>query len=208
MTVYLHCEGITDYAVIHPLIKKANNKANPEIQWIKRNELKNVRTHRKSDIVISGHYKMIKALALIAAKNGSKHIAYHQDADGKYYVVYKAIKSEFDKLSRFKCLVVIPKETIESWLLADEEAYPSIPREPKLPAKPEELWGQVSDPNSNHPYNYFIRVLAQFRLADNRDTYAEIAENTNIETLKRRCPKSFGQFYTDMQSFIAEENTP
>jgi hypothetical protein len=199
MTVYLHCEGVTDYAVIPILMKKAGKMPDLEIKWVKRDELKKMRTHRKSDIVISGHHKMIKALAVIAEKNGCKHIAYHQDADGKYADVLRAIKSEFDELHRFHCLAIVPKEMIESWLLADESAYPSIP---KLPREPEEIWGQKSDPNSDHPYNYFVRVLAQFRLPDNRDTYTEIAENTGIEVLKRRCPKSFCQFYTDMQSFI------
>jgi hypothetical protein len=208
MTVYLHCEGVTDYAVIPLLIKKAGKKSNLEIQWVKRNELKEVKTHRKSDIVISGHYKKIKALAVIAMRNGSNHIAYHQDADGRYIDVLRAIKSEFDELSGFCCLAVVPKEMIESWLLSDENAYPLAPDDPALPPNPEELWGQKSDPDSNHPYNYFVRVLTQFRLADNRDTYAEIAENTGIEVLKRRCPESFGQFYTDMQSFITPEAGP
>jgi hypothetical protein len=205
MTVYLHCEGVTDYAVIPPLMKKAGNRPNLEIQWVKRNELKEVRTHRKSGIVISGHYKKIKALAFIAAKNGSKHIAYHQDADGKYADVLRDIKAEFDKLSGFHCLAIVPKEMIESWLLADENAYPSKPRDPKLPSKPEEIWGQRGDQNSNHPYHYFVRVLTQFRLADDRDTYTKIAENIDVEVLKRRCPESFGQFYYGIQFFIPNE---
>jgi hypothetical protein len=58
--------------------------------------------------------------------------------------------------------------------------------------------------------NYLKRNLEQLGLNsdNNRDTYTKIAENTNVEVLKRRCPESFGQFYTDMQSFITTETTP
>jgi hypothetical protein len=203
MTVYLYCEGVTDYAVIPSLMKKSGNNYDMDIHWIKKSDLKKMRTHRKSGIVISGHYKMIKALAAAAEKDNIQFIAYHQDADRNYTNVYKAIKSEFEKLSRFHCLAIVPKEMIESWLLADENAYPSVPNNPQLPSKPEERWGQKDDPDSNHPYNYFVRVLSQFGLSDDRATYARIAEKSDINVLKRRCPESFGQFYVDMQKFIA-----
>jgi hypothetical protein len=202
MIVYLCCEGVTDYAVIPPLMKKAADTLEMDIQWIKKSELKKVRLHQKKNVAITDHRKRIKSLAFIADKDGVNFIAYHSDADKKYSETYGEIKSEFDKLSNFHCVAIVPKEMIESWLLADDGAYPSLPENPRLPPKPEEIWGQKSNANSNHPYNYFVRVLAQFRLSDNRDTYAHIAENTNIETLKRRCPVSFGQFYTDMHAFV------
>jgi hypothetical protein len=208
MTVYLYCEGPDDYAVIPPLMKKVMKKADKQsdldIQRIKRDTLKKMKIYRKSDIVISGHYKMIKALAAHSHENGIKHIAYHQDADRKYTIVCKAINSEFEPLREkgFHCLTIVPKETIESWLLADKNAYPKIPNNPALYGKPEELWGKSHDPKSNHPKSCFRRVLEQFSLDDSSDTYAQIAENINIETLKKHCPKSFGQFYTDMQAFV------
>ena len=203
MTIFLHCEGITDFVVIPLLIKNACNMPNVNIQWIKRNELNNFRIHPKQGDRITKHYKLITALTGIALKNECKNIAYHQDADGNYSEVYEAITSRFQSLKEggFHCLCIVPKETIESWLLADEKAYPSIPDKPKLPSKPEELWGRRRDKNSNHPYNYFVRVLDQFRLPDNRDTYTQIAKKTSIEVLKFRCHESFGQFYRDLQEF-------
>ena len=208
MTVYLHCEGVTDYAVIPQLMKHASRMPDIDVQWVKRDTLKNVRTHRKNSITITGRYKYIKALAAFSLLKGCKQIAYHQDADGRYSDNYNRITEEFKNLEKsgFRCLAIVPKETIESWLLTDENAYPAVPDKPKLPSHPEQLWGQENDRNSNHPYNYLVRVLAQFRLTDNRDTYAQIAENTDIDVLKNRCPESFGQFYTDMQSFIQETN--
>jgi hypothetical protein len=205
MTVYLHCEGVHDYAVIAPLMKKAGQKPDLDIRWIQRDDLKKARIHRKSGIVISRPYKMIKALAAVSYMNGCKNIAYHQDADRNYDVVYNAIDSELDGLSKkgFNCLTIVPKETIESWLLADENAYPSIPKNPALPGDPEERWGDSHDPLSNHPKPYLSRVLEQFHLENNRDTYAQLAENSDIKTVERRCPVSFGRFYADTQTFIA-----
>jgi hypothetical protein len=208
MTVYLHCEGITDYAVIPPLMKKAGQKPDLDVHWIKRDVLKKVRTHRKSGIVISGHYKMITALATVSITYGCKNIAYHQDADGDYDVVYSAVDSKFADLraSSFNCLSIIPKETIESWLLADKNAYPAIPENPALPGKPEDLWGNSHNPHSEHPKPYLSRVFEQFHLENNRDTYAYIAEKSDVETIKRHCPVSFGRFRVDLQSFIASGN--
>jgi hypothetical protein len=201
-TIYIHCEGVTDYAVIPILIKKILKTHDVDIKWIKRDELRKMKTHRKSNIIISGKYKLIKALATYSMLKGSKYIAYHQDADGKFTEVYNTIISEFRSLQEngFFCLAIVPKEMIESWLLSDANAYPSIPNDPKLPSKPEKLWG-LKD-NSNHPYNYFVRVLAQFGLSDNSNTYAQIAEKTCIEILKRQCPESFDKFFTGTQSLF------
>ncbi|MDR1248405.1 MAG: hypothetical protein LBK63_03785 [Treponema sp.] len=205
MTVYLHCEGVDDHAVIAPLMKKAGQKPDLDIRWIQRDVLKTVRIHRKSGIVISGPYKMIKALAVVSLRQNCKNIACHQDADRNYDVVYKAIDTELDGLRKkgLNCLTIVPKETIESWLLADENAYPAIPKNPALPKNPEELWGDSHDPRSDHPKRYLSRVLEQFHLENNRDTYACLAENSGIKTLQRRCPVSFGQFCADTQTFAA-----
>jgi hypothetical protein len=207
-TFYLHCEGVTDYTVIPVLMKKVMKTHDLDVKWIGRDELRKVKTHRKNNIKISGHYKLVKALATHSLLSGSKYIAYHQDADGKFTEVYNAIINEFKPLQEkdFSCLAIVPKEMIESWLLSDDNAYPSIPNNPKLPSKPEEIWGLIDDANSNHPYRYLLRVFAQFRLPDNRDTYAQIAEKTSIEVLKRRCPESFGKFYTDSQSLFNEKS--
>ena len=160
--------------------------------------------------------KRIKRIAYIrrlwheANKAKCDHIGLHQDLDHKKAEkIYQDIHEEFNSIlpSSIKRIAIVPKEMTESWLLSDENAFPAIPKEPKLPSKPEELWGQKSNPQSDHPYNYFVRVLAQFRLSDNREVYAQIAEKTDIEVLKRRCLVSFGQFHTDIQSFIAHKPT-
>ena len=67
--------------------------------------------------------------------------------------------------------------------------------------EPESLWGDKDDPGSNYPKNYLRRNLKELGLESNSDTYTQIAENTDIEVLKRRCRESFGQFYRDLQEF-------
>jgi hypothetical protein len=99
----------------------------------------------------------------------------------------------------------------ESWLLADIVAINSVGNgniHIDLSPDPETLWGDKDDPNSNYPKNYLRRILQQLGLEANRNTYAQIAEKADIEVLKRRCPESFGRFYTDMQSFIAGGSVP
>jgi hypothetical protein len=64
-------------------------------------------------------------LAYLADREGSNHIAYHQDADRKYDTVYHGVKSDFEpyKIKGFHCLAIVPKEMTDSWLLADGLAY-------------------------------------------------------------------------------------
>jgi hypothetical protein len=212
MEVYLHCEGPNDNAVICPLMATFADEMKLSMNWIKRNELTSWVTHRKRNFSISKSCKLLTALAAIALKKNCKNIAYHQDADGEYKHKYKTIKTEFKKLtdSGFNCLVIVPKEMIESWLLADVKALNSLDNisEGLLPInqspRPEGLWGPKEDPDSNYPKNYLTRALNKLGREADSATYEEIAQKCNIDTLKKRCPESFGQFYNDMQTFIPQ----
>jgi hypothetical protein len=212
MKIIVCCEGSTDVGVLTVLLKKCTSFNTLEIDCRTHSELRNITLlnsklpkNIKKESNRINRVAFIRRLQHIANDSNSKNVAYHQDADGNYTVVYQGIHEDFNAVlpSTIKRLAIVPKEMIESWLLADENAYPSVPKNPKLPSKPEDLWGNKDDPN--HPKKYLVRVFSQFYMSDNRDTYAQIIEKTNIETLKRRC-KSFNQFYTDMQTFIAGEN--
>jgi len=204
MEMYLHCEGPTDYAVICSLMKKAIGNQDFSVNWVKRDEMKNWITHRKGNLKISGTYKNVTALAAIALRDGNKNIAFHQDADREYDVRYKRITSEFDRLkgTGFNYLAIVPKEMIESWVMADKNAYPKEPVKPPLPPKPEELWGKKD--SDKHPKKYLENVLRQFHQTPSADIFSAIIEKSDLEIIKKRCPKSFGQFYGDMQTFISK----
>jgi hypothetical protein len=78
------------------------------------------------------------------------------------------------------------------------KGFPPINQSPS----PEGLWGSKEDPDSDYPKNYLTRALNKLGRDADSATYKEIAQKSNIDTLKKRCPESFGQFYTDMQTFL------
>ena len=217
MKIMVCCEGPTDIGPITAFMKKCVPAVKLDIDCKSHSDLRKT-TLLKSELprgfIKEG--KRINRIAYIrrlwheANKAKCDHIGLHQDLDHqKAEKIYHDVHEEFNSIipSSIKRIAIVPKEMTESWLLADENAYPAIPNEPKLPSKPEELWGQKSNPQSDHPYNYFVRVLAQFRLSDNREVYAQIAEKIDIEVLRKCCPFSFEKFCMDMHYFIAEAST-
>ena len=201
--VLMFCEGVTDFEPICVLIKKV--VCCPEIVVIRktRKEL------RQETFVLSGrrgihkHVTDIDRLAMTAKKAKCKYVAYHQDADGDDAVVYKSIAERFSEhAGALSCLTIVPKEMIESWLLADEQAYVtvfgSVPEHPALPNKPEKMWGEKDNPVSNYPKHVMSRVLGQYNKTPNREIYTKIAESCNIDALKTRCPVSFARFCDDL----------
>ena len=111
--------------------------------------------------------------------------------------------------------IVIPMialRMIESWLLSDVQAFEEVfgkqevrKQNLSLPAKPEFLWGRESDPNSDYPKNLFVRICKKLNHdhAPDKEAYAEIAENTDIDVLCRKCPISFRQFFNDFNSILS-----
>jgi hypothetical protein len=91
---------------------------------------------------------------------------------------------------------------IESWMLADAGAYFEVyhrePNHPRLPRRPEMIWGIEGDYNTDHPKNVMELVLRQFFEEPNRDIYVSIAANAHIDILRERCPTSFARFMDDI----------
>jgi hypothetical protein len=202
--VYMCCEGITDFEPLCVFMRRAAQSSEIVVIRKTRNDL------RRETVLLSGrrgvhkHVTDIDRLAMSAKKAKCKHIAYHQDADGNYNAVYNSIKNKFlDCVDTYSCLAIVPKEMTESWLLADEQAYiATFGSKPEyLPKEPEEIWGKKDDPDSNYPKHVMERILGQYNKTPNRDIYEYIAEQSNIDTLKERCPQSFVRFYDDLQGF-------
>jgi hypothetical protein len=103
---------------------------------------------------------------------------------------------------------MVPIRMIESWLLGDEGSYEKYfgkkIHNPKLPKKPELIWGKDDDPNSDFPKCYLEKVLKQFNEESSREVFNNIAENIDIENLKKNCPISFAKFYDDFQNSVVE----
>jgi len=205
--VFLYCEGVTDFDPICILMKKAAGSAELTIIRKTRNDLRNETRVLSGRRGVHKHETYIDRLAMAAKKANCRHIAYHQDADNDDSNVYKRVNGKLsDFRGKYRCLAVVPKEMIESWLLADEQAFVTAfgwkPVRPTLPAKPEALWGKKENPNSRHPKHVMKSILKQYHMEPDRAAYAEIATNCNIDTLRRRCNISFDRFFKDLQGFI------
>lgn len=210
--IFMYCEGVTDFEPICVFMRKSIPSVEIDIIQKTRNDLQketSVLTKRRG---IHKHITDIDRLAMVAKKSKCSHIAYHQDADGNSAGIYESIIGKFSEYAEsYKCLAIVPKEMIESWLMADEQAYTSLfkfkPNKPTLPAKPEDVWGAKDDPDSDYPKHVIRRILGQYHLTPNRDTFAQIAELSNINTLKTRCPISFARFFAEMQVFLTTDVT-
>ena len=70
---------------------------------------------------------------------------------------------------------------------------------------PELLWGDVHDPKSNYPKNYLTRMIASCdkrykNYSTSMDDFCNIAEATDIDTLRDTCRISFGKFCDDFDA--------
>jgi hypothetical protein len=226
MKVFACFEGDSDIGALETFLKKCAKGISLDIESYTHTTLRETKRARllnaKAKNIPKDDSKFtresaIRKLLYLADKNNESHIAYHQDTgDDGFRKTYNKTKKAFVKAGvpdEIKSLAIVPKKMIESWLLADVKAInllgdgtSHVDQSPN----PETLRGNEQDPNSNYPKNYLKRNLEQLglNLDNKRDTYAKIAENTDVEILKRRCPESFGQFYTDMQSFIPTETAP
>jgi hypothetical protein len=199
---YLDGEYINSSGVMQILIQKTSLNTNLDFVVKTRQDIKAIRNKKK---YLNKQEQTSIRLALLAKQEDCTHIAYHRDEDNKGLdEKYKEVQEYFADARRkeINCLAIVPMRMTESWLLADKDAFPSKPINPKLPVKPEEIWGNKGA--DTHPKKCIERVLRQFHLMPCSEVFSEIAEKSSIETLRARCPESFGQFYNDMQTFIPQ----
>jgi hypothetical protein len=205
---FIDSEYVNSDGVLQILIKKVSKIDNLTFVTKTRQELKNtVKFHKR---YYSKQEANSRKILIAANKENCTHIAYHRDEDNKgLKEIHQQAQGYFEdaKKKGINCIAIIPMHMTESWLLADKNAFPTAPKNPALPAKPKETWGNKG--TDSHPKKYLERILAQFPQYKNRtlsDVYAEIAENSDIEILRQRCPESFDRkFCSDMQSFIIQE---
>lgn len=225
-------EGPTDYGTpqygssdweegpVQSLIRKSVN-GDIEFTYATKEDVRKKRIQPRTGAKVPGHGAKSYKLCMIAAAQGDiDNIVCYVDADrvhgsGKSRLeaqrrlqeVYDQISNGFQQFSQERSqnsIPMVPLKMIESWLLADEQAFTQCygrqPTNPSLPVQPELIWGDENDPISDHPKNYLKRVLGQYNGQANRDTFKSIAEAINIHTLRIRCPMSFELFYQDAQA--------
>jgi hypothetical protein len=207
---YIDGEYIQSDGVMQILIKKTSGRNDLNFVVKQRRDLKTISIRKK---YLNKQQMTSLRLARLAQKEKCTHIAYHRDEDNKGFAeMYDQVKAYFKdaEANNTSCLAIVPQHMTESWLLSDKNAFKQvfkeIPSKPALPSKPEETWGNKG--TDTHPKKYLERVLAQYHTAVSSEIYAEIAGGFDVGVLRKRCPESFGQFYTDMQSFITTETAP
>lgn len=230
--VLLCGEGPTDYGnpqygspyweegPAQSLIRKSIN-GDIEFTYATKEDVRKKRIQPRTGVKVSGHGVKSYKLCLIAVDQGDiDNIVCYVDADREHgsgkselesqrrlQEVYDQIKNGFQQFGQERgqnSIPMVPLKMIESWLLADEQAFTRLygrkPTNPSLPRQPELMWGDENAPNSDHPKNYLKRVLAQYNDRANRDNFKSIAEEININTMRRKCPLSFELFYHDAQA--------
>jgi hypothetical protein len=197
--------------VMQILIRKVSGHNDILFVVLKGDDLKKVPVRKGflgKDVITS------RRLAILARRHKCTHLAWHRDEDNK------GLELRYDEIHKYfidakkdgvNCLAIIPQRMTESWLLSDEKAFAQLfgnkPTVTALPSKPEEIWGNKG--TENHPKRYLERVLNQYHSTSPSETFMDIAEQSDINVIRERCPESFDKkFYTDMQSFITEENAP
>ena len=113
------------------------------------------------------------------------------------------------------CIAMMPLKMIENWLLSDKAAFQKAfdtTACPALPPKPELIWGDDEEPISNYPKHFMDRVLApllhcnckQGEVSGHTELFVDIAQNTDIQTLKEKCPISFVPFYDSLKQLLGD----
>lgn len=231
MRIAITGEGNTDYGkrdyntgkwLPGPAIIYAENIAKEQgidvqLLPIEKEEVKKIRLQGRSTKGLSGRGVPAKKFMVLLNKSGYDAGIFYCDADKKagtkssnhlavdkhYEAVYEEVK---EGLRLDRAIPMIPLSMIECWLLGDkaalEQVFDVTIHKSKMPAKPEYMWGAKTNPDSDYPKNYFVRLI---RSLDNRyctynsgqENFNEIAGCSNVSTLRKTCPLSYERFYTD-----------
>lgn len=114
-----------------------------------------------------------------------------------------------NRSGKIKTIAIIPCKMIESWLMGDPTAFDTtfgpIPKgraKPQFPTKPELEWGNKEDPTSNFPKHRLKRILQAYNKSPGREIFCELAQNVDLDLLKRNCPISFAPFYEEFTTLL------
>lgn len=231
MKIAITGEGNTDYGkreygtakwLQGPAIVYAENVAKEQgvdvqLLPIEKEDIKKVRLQGRSTKGVYGRGIPAKKFMILMSKGNYDAGIFYCDADKEtgvkssnhmavdkhYEAVYEEVKTG---LGTDKAIPMIPLSMIECWLLGDKVALEKVfnltIRHGKMPAEPEYIWGAKTNPDSDYPKNYFVRLIrsldSKHQNYDScREDFNEIANCSNISTLRETCPLSYERFYTD-----------
>ncbi len=163
---------------------------------------------------LSGHADKAAMALAFAREFGHDLVVFVKDVDResgakktnrerarKLASMHREIESGFLAVSdatHVKRIKATPCRMVEAWALGDAKAVAAVggarAQASEVPSAPETIWGNDADPRSNHPKCVLRRALGCNATAE---TLAELAEHTDIDTLRRSCPESFELFFTE-----------
>lgn len=190
-----------------------------EILTVHKAELRGLRsTKRQSKALkgLKGHSVKAFLIAQAAVENGCEAAVMYLDADKpeapgnerscrlRYEELKRQILEGFHRIPSVSAAAAVPVKMIECWMLGDGEAFRKcfrkVPGGEKYFRNPELLWGSADDPASNYPKHVLRRALAECGRESCRETFVELAERADIDTLRGTCPISFDDFYLQIRA--------
>ncbi len=207
-------------AYIHNIAKSEGK--NVELQPITREEIKSLKLQRRSAAGLEGKAMAAKKFVVLMQQEKYDAGIYFCDADReagannsntnaakKYYEkLYEDIKNG---LGSANAIPMIAMRMIECWIMSDKKALEKVfgisLKANVIPTYPEMIWGDKHDPRSNYPKHYFVRMIREsdkkYRdYESNAPDFYDIAENSDIAELRKKCNISFEKFYTDFVGML------
>ncbi len=177
-----------------------------EISVLTRRNLTTLRGGCHGTPLPGGHGAKALAAKLRAIAGGYDAMIFMVDTDSNEESEWQRLMTEVDAgfqaaAQELMCMACIPMSASESWMMADPAAWHSFAgyAGTDLPHWPETIWGHRDDPQGGHPHRYFKRVCDAAGVSDSTDTRAEIAQATNLETARERCPISLDPFLLNLE---------
>lgn len=157
-------------------------------QVLAKEDLRNIKVQRRSLQGLEGYAVPAKKFATWMGEQGLDKGIFYCDADRnngtknnekeakkRFAQVYGQIEKGLEGTGAIPAVAL---HMIESWILGDKNALEnafdvSIP-DNKMPNKPELIWGDKRDPESDYPKNYLKRLISE---TDKR--YEDLEGNQN-----------------------------
>lgn len=202
------------------LIRIAQKKGvNVELHPIPREQIESLKLQRRSLMGLEGKAIPSRKFAELMKREKCEYGVYFCDADreagaknsndvqakrqldARYGEVMQGLESvEHNKIP------MIPLRMIENWIMSDlsaiEKVYNKKFKKRISLNDCELLWGDKHNPDSNYPKHYLGRMIHSLdkKYADEpigAETFCAIAEQQNLDTVRKICHRSFERFYSD-----------
>lgn len=197
-----------------------------EILTVDKGSIAEARTRKRQSAALKGlqgHAKKAFFVMQVAVENGCDVAAMYLDSDknsgeqapktlAECRKRYNSLKNEV--LSGLLAggsgaqyaMAVIPVKMIECWILGDRGAFEKLFGEENVKANsgrrdftsPELIWGKKDDLSSDYPKHKLERILSRYHAVCSRETFVQLAEESDIDVLRESCPVSFEDFYSQL----------